>query len=106
VADCTRENESQKPLAFYEFLNHNNYIDNAAAPEIIMQVTVRKVKDAQPMGQYIPTIIDAAKKAVDFRLVDVSGVKNVIVWGDGRSERVTDKQLAKLQSIHSWATDF
>lgn len=68
--------------------------------------TVRKIKDAQPMGKYKPTNIDEQKRAADFRLIDVSGKLNVIVWKDGRSERVTDRQLSKLQSAHSWATDF
>lgn len=67
---------------------------------------IRKVKDAQPMGQYKPTPVDARKAAADFRLVDVSGAKNVIVWRDGRSERVSDRRLATLKASHSWATDF
>ena len=68
--------------------------------------TVRKVKDAQPMGQYKPTGVDEQKRSADFRLVDVSGNMSVIVWNDGRSERVTDRQLSKLQDAHSWATVF
>ncbi|KAF7956343.1 hypothetical protein AWV80_38765 [Cupriavidus sp. UYMU48A] len=68
--------------------------------------TLRKVKDAQPMGQYKPTAVDARKAGADFLLVDVSGAENVIVWRDGRSERVSDRRLATLQASHSWATDF
>lgn len=73
----------------------------AAAPA----VTFRKVKDAQPMGEYKPTSVDEAKKAADFRLIAV-GTKNDIVWKDGRRESVTRRQLAKLQAAHTWATDF
>lgn len=70
------------------------------------EATVRKVRDAQPIGQYRPTAVDERKDAADFRLVDVSGSTNVIVWKDGRSERVTDRQLSTLKDAHSWATDF
>ncbi|UIF89412.1 hypothetical protein [Cupriavidus sp. UYPR2.512] len=70
------------------------------------ETTVRKIKDAQPMGQYKPTAVDEQKRAADFRLVDVCGSKNVIVWKDGRCECVTDRQLSKLKEAHSWATDF
>ena len=71
-------------------------------------VTVRFVRSVPdfPMGEYKPTVIDAAKAAADFRLVDVSGPKNRIVWRDGRAEAVTDARLAKLQQVHTWATDF
>ena len=71
-----------------------------------MQVTVKKVKDAAPMGKYKPTTVDATKSSADFRLVDVSGSKNFIVWKDGRGESVTLRQLQKLQSVHTWAPDF
>lgn len=70
-----------------------------------MQVTFIKTQDAQPMDQYKTTAIDEAKKNADFRLLDV-GSKNTIRWKDGRTERVTSKQLAKLQAEHTWAPDF
>lgn len=57
------------------------------------------------MGEYKPTEIDTLKTNVDFRLVSV-GSKNTIVWKDGRSERVTDRKLEKLQKSNSWTTDF
>lgn len=69
------------------------------------QVTCRLVRKAQPMGKYKPTSADAAKAAADFRLTAV-GKKNTIVWADGRSEQVTDAKLTKLQSAHTWTTDF
>ena len=54
---------------------------------------------------YRPTAIDEEKRAADFLLVDI-GKKSTIQWRDGRSERVTDRQLTKLQALHAWATDF
>lgn len=69
-----------------------------------MQATITKTKSAQPMGQYQPTAIDAAKAAADFRLLQVSPY--VIAWKDGRRERVTERQLKKLQAAHTWTTDF
>ena len=68
-------------------------------------VVVRKVKSAQPVGQYVATGLDAAKKVVQL-LVVAMGAKNTIRWADGRTERVTDAKLAQLQSAHSWSTDF
>ncbi len=70
-----------------------------------MNYICRLVRKAQPMGVYNPTAIDAAKDAADFRLIAV-GKKNTIVWRNGASELVTDNKLAKLQSSHTWATDF
>lgn len=66
---------------------------------------VRKVKSAQPVGRYVATGLDAAKKAVQF-LVVAMGTKNTIRWADGRTERVTDAKLAQLQAAHSWSSDF
>jgi hypothetical protein len=63
-----------------------------------------KTQSAQPAGEYKPTAIDAAKAAAEFRLLQVS--PNVIRWQDGRTERVTTRQLAKLQAAHAWACDF
>ncbi len=51
------------------------------------------------------TAIDARKAAADFRILDV-GKRYSIAWKDGRRERVTCRQLAKLQAAHTWATDF
>jgi hypothetical protein len=66
--------------------------------------TLTKIKAAQPMGEYTPTAVDRTKAGVDFRLINVG--PNVIAWQDGRRERVTNRQLAKLQAAHTWATDF
>lgn len=68
-------------------------------------VTFRKVRSAQPCGEYKPTAVDAAKAAADFRIVAM-GKKATIYWRDGRIEHVTEKQLEKLQQGHSWACDF
>ena len=70
------------------------------------KTTVRHVKQAQQQGPYTPTGIDTAKAAAGFRVVDVSGTKNRIIWSDGRAESVTDARLEKLQALHSWAPDF
>ena len=70
-----------------------------------MTTTCTLIKTAQPMGQYKPTSVDAAKAAAAFRLVAV-GSKNSIVWADGRADLVTDAKLAKLQAANTWATDF
>lgn len=51
-----------------------------------------------------PTAVDGEKASVDFLLLQVC--PNVIEWKDGRRERVTDAKLEKLQSAHSWLTDF
>ena len=64
-----------------------------------------QTRTAQPMGEYRATPVDAAKAAAAFRLIAV-GKKNTIVWASGASEQVTDTKLMKLQSAHSWATDF
>lgn len=70
-----------------------------------MNATCTLIRTAQPMGQYKPTSLDAAKAAADFLLTDVS-CGNRIVWRDGRRETVTDRKLAKLQAAYTWATDF
>lgn len=67
-----------------------------------MEATLTKIKSATQMGQYQPTAIDARKAAADFRILDL----NTIRWKDGRIESVTRAKLAKLQKLHTWATDF
>lgn len=71
-----------------------------------MPATCTKTQDAQPMGSYTPTPIEDEKKSADFRLLDVSCSRKFIEWRDGRRECVTGRQLAMLQSVHSWAPDF
>lgn len=63
-----------------------------------------KIKDAQPMGDYKPTTVDQIKASADFRIINLG--PNIIAWQDGRRERITDRQLDKLQKSHSWAADF
>lgn len=55
-----------------------------------------KTKSHQPAGEYKPTGIDAAKKEVDFLLLQVG--PNVIEWRNGGRERLTDRKLEKLQA--------
>lgn len=71
-----------------------------------MQTTCTLIRKAQPMGEYEQTAVDATKAVVDFRLTDVTGPKNRIIWKDGRSESVTDDKLKQLQAAHTWTTDF
>lgn len=70
----------------------------------LLVATVEKTKDAQPMGVYKRTEIDDRKDAADFRLVQVRPF--YIVWKNGDMQRVTERQLDKLQAKHSWANDF
>lgn len=69
-------------------------------------VSITYVRAAQPAGQYKTTGFDIEKAAAEFLLTDISGSRNVIVWRDGRTEKVTDRSLQKLQAAHTWATDF
>lgn len=65
---------------------------------------VTKTKDADIAGRYVRTAVDDRKDAADFLLLQVS--PNVIRWNDGHQERVTARQLTRLQAAHSWHTDF
>jgi hypothetical protein len=67
-------------------------------------VTITKVADAQPMGIYTPTTVDANKASVDFRLIQVS--PKVIIWKDGTTQKVTDRKFETLKQNHTWTTDF
>lgn len=69
-----------------------------------MKATITKTKDAQPMGPYQATAVDTAKAEADFRITSVSPY--YIAWKDGRVERVTKRQLEKLQASHTFMTDF
>jgi len=51
---------------------------------------------------YKETDIDRKKSEADFRMIDV----DFIVWRDGTRQRVTKRELKKLQSKHTWMTDF
>lgn len=67
-------------------------------------VTFVKTAEAQPMGQYKPTLVDAHKSTVDFRLIQVS--PKVIAWKGGAIQKVTDRKFETLTTLHTWATDF
>jgi hypothetical protein len=69
-----------------------------------MKATITKTRDAMIGGPYIPTLVDAFKAAADFRLTAVC--PNVIVWKNGKEDRISDRILEKLQAAHTWATDF
>lgn len=66
--------------------------------------TFTKIADAQPMGQYAATTVDANKTSVDFLVVQTSPY--FISWKNGEIQKVTSAQLKKLQLSHTWATDF
>lgn len=68
-------------------------------------VSINYVKAAQVAGPYKRTAIDDFKALADFRIVSI-GNSNTIIWRDGRQESVTDRKLTRLQSAHTWATDF
>jgi len=67
-------------------------------------ITFRKVADAQPMGIYTPTAVDARKASVDFLLIQVA--PKVIKWNNGTTEKVSDNKFDKLIKTNTWATDF
>lgn len=64
------------------------------------------VRTAQPQGEYQKTGTDNQKQDADFLLIDVSGFKNVIAWRGGAVERVSSRQLAKLQKLYKWMPNF
>ncbi len=69
-----------------------------------MTTTIRKIHSGKPMGTYKETSVDARKKKVDFRLVQVSPY--IIKWRNGKVETVTARELKKLQKTHTYTTDF
>jgi hypothetical protein len=69
-----------------------------------MNTQITKTLTAQTMGQYKTTSVDAAKAAADFRLISVSPY--IVAWNNGTTERVTARQLKKLQAEHTWSADF
>lgn len=86
---------------------HRYYISTVEKRQEIADmtnVTFIKTQNAQPTGVYQPTTVDAAKGAADFRILQVGPI--VIRWQDGRTETVTKRQLAKLQTVHTSMTDF
>lgn len=83
--------------------------------------TITKTAEAQPLGKYVPTGVDAAKAAADIRIVgyfrkrteiesrrNFSGVGvklEKIINGIGRY-LVTDEALTELRRRYTIATDF
>ena len=77
--------------------------------------TITKTKEAQPMGAYKPTAIDAAKSAATMLLEQVGPcVVRSKVELNGRGVRklnagvfqLTDAAWEKAKAEHSWACDF
>jgi len=72
-----------------------------------MNASFYTTKEANPRGEYKETEIDVQKRNADFRLIDVSGNKNTIVWKSGKRETVSDNELEQLKRQHpNWMTDF
>ena len=72
-----------------------------------MNASFYTTKEANPRGEYKDTEIDVQKRNADFRLIDVSGKKNTIVWKSGKRETVSDNELEQLKRQHpNWMTDF
>jgi hypothetical protein len=69
-----------------------------------MNTQITKTQNAQTMGTYQQTSVDAAKAAASFRLISVSPY--IVAWNGGKTELVTVRQLKALQGSHSWTTDF
>lgn len=67
-------------------------------------VSITKVKEAVKAGRYKETMIDKVKAEVDFRLVQTNPY--FIIWKDGKGQKVNKRQLDKLQTTHTWTTDF
>ena len=67
-----------------------------------MFATVTKTQSAQLLGRYVRTALDERKDAADFLITSIGYIR----WKDGRGQYVTNRQLKKLQSSHTWATDF
>lgn len=70
----------------------------------MQETTFKKIKEAEPMGEYKPTAIDERKKEVDFLLLQVR--PSVIKWKDGKTQLVTRRQLYKLMEKHTFMCDF
>lgn len=68
------------------------------------KTTITKTKSHKPMGKYKETAVYKRKKTVDFRLLQVSPY--VIKWRNGKVEKVTARELKKLQKTHTCTTDF
>lgn len=82
--------------------------------------TMTKVQDAQPLGTYKPTSIDARKEEADIRIMGVDGTftlySKVPLRGRGIKQpsperrpdwyEVTHNALARIQTQHTVETDF
>ena len=82
-----------------------------------MQIEFIKTQNAQPIGQYAPTAIDAAKASADIRILDCGGTytidSKVTLSGRGIKPRavpgryeVTEAALTKLQAQFNVVCDF
>lgn len=66
------------------------------------KTTLTKTQEAQPKGEYKETDIDRRKAEVDFCVIYTGTIR----WKDGSTQQVTTRQLNKLCTEHTWATDY
>lgn len=81
-----------------------------------MTCTITKTQEAQPLGSYRQTLVDAKKAAADIRIVSCDGgydiISQIALSGRGIKHRhgktytVTERALEKLQAQHSVMCDF
>jgi len=68
------------------------------------KATFTQTQQAQPMGIYNATSVDANKLAVDFRITQVAPF--YIRWANGEGQIVSKGELNQLKALHTWTTDF
>jgi hypothetical protein len=84
--------------------------------------TITKTQEAQPLGTYVPTSVDAAREAADIRIVDHGrgnrtyietrkllsgpGIKLIRTSNGTGRYQVTEEAMTELRRRYSVATDF
>ena len=70
-----------------------------------MNATFTKVTEAQKMGNYTITSVDLNKKSVDFTIESMNPI--FISFNDNSFSGIISKsELKRLQSKHTWKTNF
>lgn len=85
---------------------------------MLYTATITKTADAQKMGEYAPTAIDALKASADIRIVAVDSTYTVISrlplkgrgikapYSNPLTYEVTEAAMTKLQNTYRVAADF
>ena len=79
--------------------------------------TMTKTADAQPMGIYQPTSLDAAKAQADVRIIDAEGTftvrsnvalsgRGVVARGAAGTYEVTKSAMKRIEKTHNVVCDF